>query len=284
MTTLFVHNLTVIDAARLDPERGVVGESWLVDVELEGSLNRQSMVLDFGDIKRQVKTIVDRGFDHRLLIPARYGKCRIEELPDEMKQVTLDGTCGQIRHLSPARAVAAIDSEQVDADSVAAAIEGVIRPILPDNVSRFRIQLRHEEITDACFQYTHGLRKHAGSCQRIAHGHRSRLEIYRDGKRDELLEQSWEQRWRDIYIGSHADVIASSEQDGVAYLHLGYTTQEGRFEIELPTERCYLIDADSTIENLAQHLTDRLKQEYPESSFRVRLFEGVNKGAIAETE
>jgi 6-pyruvoyl-tetrahydropterin synthase len=282
MTTLFVHNLTVIDAARLDPERGVVGESWLVDVELEGTLNPQSMVLDFGDVKRQVKEAVDRDFDHRLLIPAGYRECRIENLPVEMKQVTLRGAFGQIRHLSPEIAIAEIDTERVDADSVAAAIQAQLGPSLPDNVTRFRIHLHHEEITGACFQYTHGLRKHAGSCQRIAHGHRSRLEIYRDGARDRELENRWGQRWKEVYIASRTDIIASSEQGGVTYIHLGYTTHEGRFEIELPEERCYLIDADSTIENLAQHLAERLKQEQPESDFRVRLFEGVNKGAIAE--
>ncbi len=282
MTTLFVHNLTVIDAARLDPERGVVGESWLVDVELEGSLNPQSMVLDFGDVKKQVKESVDRDFDHRLLVPARYRECRIEELPEEMKQVTLNGTFGQIRHLSPARAVAEIDAERVDTESVAAAIQARLRPTLPDNVSRFRIHLHHEEIAGACFQYTHGLRKHAGSCQRIAHGHRSRLEIYQDGNRDEALEQDWGRRWRDIYIGNSADVLEQPGQGLGKVICFGYTTHEGRFEITLPKERCYLIDTDSTIENMAQHLADRVKQEQPGSSFRVRLFEGVNKGAIAE--
>jgi hypothetical protein len=50
--------------------------------------------------------------------------------------------------------------------------------------------------------------------------------------------------------------------------------------LQLPKSDCYLIDTESTVENIAQHLADALKHEHPEDDFQVRAFEGVDKGAI----
>jgi len=73
MACLFVEHLTVLDFSRLDRERGLVGESWIVDLELEGELDPQSMVLDFGEVKRFARNAVEDCADHKLLVPARCG-------------------------------------------------------------------------------------------------------------------------------------------------------------------------------------------------------------------
>ncbi len=145
---------------------------------------------------------------------------------------------------------------------------------------KVRIHLRHEPIDGAWYRYSHGLKHHAGNCQRIAHGHRSRLLIYRDGERDQRLEEAWAGRWRDIYLATRADLLDSPEQGGITHHRFGYTASQGHFELTLPAARSYLIDDDTTVENLARHIASRLQQENPGSSFRVQAFEGVDKGAV----
>ena len=54
MAALFVDQLTVIDFAYFDPKRGIVGESWIVDIILDGDLDDQGMIFDFGDVKKQI--------------------------------------------------------------------------------------------------------------------------------------------------------------------------------------------------------------------------------------
>ena len=52
---LFVRDLTVIDFSYLCEMRGMLGESYIVDVELHGDLDDVSMVLDFSNVKKVIK-------------------------------------------------------------------------------------------------------------------------------------------------------------------------------------------------------------------------------------
>jgi 6-pyruvoyl-tetrahydropterin synthase len=234
-------------------------------------------VLDFAEVKRSIKQLVDAEFDHRLLLPARHAG--LDEMSrrglSHLNFRTTDG--GFIQHTAPEQAVARIDAERVTPESVAEAIVASLRPRMPSNVESLRIRLRPEPIEGAFYHYSHGLRQHCGNCQRIAHGHRSRLLIERNGQRDPALETDWCERWRDIYIASREDLDKHEADD----MWFGYQSAQGKFLLRLPAARCYLVDCDTTVENLAQHIADTLAGEHPGDRFRVHAYEGVDKGAIA---
>ncbi len=278
MPQLFVNRLTTLDFSYLHPGRGLLGESWLLDVVLSGGLDDQGMVLDFAEVKHAIKQLVDEAFDHRLLIPLGYEG--LEEMPRRgMSHLNFRTTAGWlIQHSSPEQAVCRIDAPEVTPETVAEAIVERLQPQMPDNVESLQIRLSPEVIDGASYHYSHGLKHHCGNCQRIAHGHRSRIVIERDGRRDPALEADWAERWRDIYIASREDL---NKQEGDE-MWFGYQSEQGQFLLRLPVDRCYLVDFDTTVENLAQHIADTLAKEHPGQGIRVQAFEGVDKGAIAE--
>lgn len=276
MTRLFVNRLTVIDCSFLDAKRGLVGESWQVDLELEGSLDEQGMVLDFGDIKKQVKNIIDDTFDHKLLVPANHPGLNLNKLGENTQLNFALNKGGEIIHHSPNDAVRFIDSTVVDIESLTPEVIAAIKPHMPSNVEAVRLRLWAEEIHDAYYHYSHGLKHHAGNCQRIAHGHRSRIQIMRNQQRDTELEQQWAELWCDIYVGTQEDVVNNNE-DSVAFR---YTSAQGEFFLSLPKQACYLINTDSTVENIAAHIAAKLQAENPQDEIRVYAYEGVDKGAI----
>ncbi len=281
MPRLFVNALTHLDVSLFDPEAGLVGMTWLADVELGGDLDEQGMVLDFGTVKQAVKRRIDQEFDHRLLVPTGFLGCALDQAAGlaEVEWRTADG--GRWRHQGPAAAVREIAAERAEASVLEQAITADLRAVLPGNVRTVGVRLRPETDPAAVFfRYSHGLKRHGGNCQRIAHGHRSRLEIFRNGARDSALERAWGARWRDIYLAQREDLAGATD----GRLIFDYQAGQGDFRLELPADRCYLTDQPTTIENLASHLAARLKAAEPEARFAVRLYEGVDKGAAVETE
>jgi 6-pyruvoyl-tetrahydropterin synthase len=276
MSTLFVEQLTVVDCAFLDAERGLVGESWIVDVELEGDLDAQSMVLDFGEVKRRLKRAIDGGLDHTLLVPAAAPELSLYR-HDGVVELLFRSELGAIEHRSPAAAVTAVAAAEIDEPAVTAHLQAYLAPMLPPNVARLGLHLRHERIEGASYQYVHGLKKHAGQCQRIAHGHRSRLEVRIDGTRDAALEQDIALAWTDIYLATREDTVAKAN----GRVRFAYDAPEGRFELALPEAHVDWLDSDSTVERIAEHLAWVARARRPGKAVEIRAYEGVMKGALA---
>lgn len=281
MARLFVENLSVIDFSFLDSERGVVGESWIVDIELVGSLDEQGMVFDFGKVKKQIKQFIDAEVDHRLLVPLTSPGCSTDLVNDELliKFPLVAG--GIISHQSPSDAVLLVDTQVIEANSIASDLQARIKTILPDNVTVVLVNLRNEAIDGAYYHYTHGLQKHLGQCQRIAHGHRSQIEIQVEGERNQQMEAQWATRLQDSYIATACHITEEFELNGIAHTSMAYTAQQGYFAISLPSTKVFTMPMESTVENLANYFADIISQEN-RVNVLVKAYEGVAKGAYGE--
>lgn len=288
---LFVNDLTVIDFSYLCSERGVVGESWIVDVLLSGDLNAESMVLDFGIVKKQIKAIIDEAVDHKLVLPMQNTDLQVSQSNrDNHLYVDFDIAGNELYLQSPAQAFAQIDTDKITEDSVTRYLEVVIKQQLPENVQGLSLTLRPEKIDGCYYHYTHGLKKHDGNCQRIAHGHRSTITIFENDIRSIELEQKWCKRWQDIYIASDVDTIESSQVELSAqakaklqpdHHFFSYYAPQGRFDIAVRSKKLEIVDCDSTVELLADYIARQLKQQNSNNTYKVVAFEGVGKGAIA---
>ncbi len=288
---LFVNDLTVMDFSYLCPQRGMVGESWIVDVILDGELNEESMVQDFGHVKKNLKRLIDEYVDHKLLVPAEYSGSEVIH-DDDSEQVEARFTCIDGRSIMlhcPAEAYAFVYSDEINMESVGVYLKEVLATHLPENVENITLHLREEVINSPYYHYTHGLKKHDGNCQRIAHGHRSRIDIILDGKVCVESQQYWADRWADIYIATREDEIAYSDRklkgqvsNEADYYCFAYESSQGYFELLIPKSDCEVIETDSTVECLAQYLLEEQNKRTPDGVCQVIAYEGVGKGATVK--
>ncbi len=275
---LFVDNITNIDFCYLDPDHGLVGETWLASISLEGDLDEQGMICDFGLVKATARRWLDEHIDHQLLVPSDADELETSNLGESTELLWRYGN-HQLHHRSPNQCISLVPTTAITPASAAQWCERKLRELLPQpSIRALKVRFTCEQIVGPYYHYSHGLKKHLGACQRIAHGHRSKIEIFVDGKRDEALEAAWAKRLNYQHIATRADQIAADDNT----LTFRYQAQEGEFEMCLPTAHAYLIDTDSTVENIAQHISNDLKREFPARRFSVKAYEGLSKGAIVE--
>ena len=272
---LFVEQLTNVDFSYLDLSRGIVGETWWASAILEGELDQQGMVCDFGTVKKVLRNWMDDEIDHRLLVPELAEGLTITQSADRI-ELRCDTARGPIIMNAPREAVTLIDAKEITIQSVASWYIRQLESHFPNSIDQLSLDFTPEEINGAMYHYSHGLKKHDGNCQRIAHGHRSRIQIWLDGNRNQDEEAYWADLWKDIYIGSKEDLIDSPEDE----YQFEYTAQQGEFYLSLSKQHCYLIDTDTTVELIANHLANKIKARHPNTQVTVRAFEGVNKGAM----
>lgn len=293
---LFVKALTVIDFSYLCPQRGVLGESWIVDIILDGGLDDQNMVLDFALVKKKIKQLIDAHVDHKLAVPTAYqgvlvAKCQGK---DDHQVVQFDSKDKQIKAIvaGPETSFACLDVAQINEAAIASYLQDLILPQLPENVKGLTIELRPETINGFYYHYSHGLKKHDGNCQRIVHGHRSTIEIKEDKMRSPRLNKAIADRWADIYLGSEEDVVSASQLTLISPSAVNedteycfqYAASQGHFELVISKNITEILPCDTTVECLAEFLYQELQKQTPEKHYHVTAYEGVGKGAMFSSD
>ncbi|MCI5050050.1 MAG: 6-carboxytetrahydropterin synthase [Rickettsiales bacterium] len=279
---LFVDNLTVIDCSYLHPKYGVEGESWICDVVLTGKLDEQSMVMDFGHVKKQIKRAIDASVDHALLVPMKSDYLSWEVGAQPTLKWQLKGG-GAVTHSSPEEALCRLDAEEISIESVTRFLEQHLMDVVQDTVEKVEVTLRTENIEGPYYHYSHGLKKHDGNCQRIAHGHRSKIEVWRDGELDKRSMEMIANAWHHIYVVSEDDITEQQSVGGVEMVLSSYQSEQGAFSLTVPSSLCAIIPCDSTVECIAEYWLHRLSEKTPDATFIVKAYEGVQKGAIARS-
>ncbi|MFB9868101.1 6-carboxytetrahydropterin synthase [Vreelandella sulfidaeris] len=272
--SLFVMQLTHIDVSLWCPERGLVGCSWQVDALLDGELGEDGMLFDFGNVKPWIKRTLDAGLDHTLLVPTQAPGVNVSECPEGICVRTTSPYPMEVR--GPQEAFSLLPWPAITLDAVAEHLSQQLTEQRPDNVHRVTLTLHEEHHQEAAYGYSHGLKRHTGNCQRIAHGHRSRLCIWQHEQRQPELEQQWATWLDNRYLLEEAD-IAVRQSDT---LTCRYQAAQGEFSITLPQSLCSVLPGPTTVENIAAWLANEVATKSGETT-RIQAFEGINKGAFA---
>ncbi len=280
MAILFINQCTNLDFSFLSATRGLVGETWLLDLKLHGDLNEIGMLIDFSDIKPKIITAVHQLLDHKLWVPTLSPCCTyrhedtttfVDFKPDKSSAYIYKG---------PSQGVALLPLTHIDEQTVILWLTEQLASLLSEAIT-IELNLYPQTIPTAYYHYTHGLKEHAGDCQRIAHGHRSPIFIYLNEQRDIQTEQRFAQLWQDQYLANQSDRIQQFLIEQVLHYQYAYHGSQGYFELTLPAKKCYEISTQTTVELLAMHACQLIQTWHPKVRVRVDLYEGLNKGSIA---
>ena len=297
-STIFLNDITKIDSALFDPGRGVIGQTWRIDVSLTGPLNSNGFVLDFSEFKKMVRKVLKSSLDHALIIPinsqsvvfkgAGRGECWVMRSRNGKGGVEQEWT-----YVSPPGAVFPSRSIALNRQVLEQEVVRSLRHRLPPDILHISATLREDDTnpTEAVFRYTHGIADHSGMCQRLFHGHKSRILCYVGEERRPDYEHYLV---RDI-LGSQVHIATPSQQKSGPLIPTGYRGKtkeavtlayegsQGYFEATMPADRIFMVEHETSIECITRELAKVVKREEntPEK-VKIICFEGVDKGSMAE--
>lgn len=296
--TLFIDQVTNLDCAIFDSVSGIHGQSWHVGVELSGKLDEQGFVFDFSKLKKLVRQVLKDSIDHALVIPVSSKAVHFTE-DEDLESWQLHARCrmsetdSEWTYQCPPGAVYPIRCKSINQPILEKEIARLLRHRLPDRVQEVKVTFKEEEAekTAAFFRYTHGITHHEGLCQRLFHGHRSRVEVHVGDERRADLEHfvARDILGQSVHIASTNQILEGPQVEvgncgpEGQFISLAYEAVDGIFRATIPADKVFVIEGETSIECIAHQVAREIKiRENIKATVKVRIFEGIGKGAIAE--
>jgi 6-pyruvoyl-tetrahydropterin synthase len=294
---IFIRGLTTIDSAIFDPALGVVGASWYLDLEVHGQLDENGFVHDFSHVKKLARQVMKDSVDHALILPVSskgvdYSENETGEHWRLHARCKITGRDHVWEYQCPKGATYPIRCVSLQKNVIELEIAKLLKHRLPSSVQDVKVTLREEaaEVTAAFFKYTHGITNHDGLCQRLFHGHRSRMEVLIGDERRPDLEHyvTREIFGSEVHIATPKQFVSGMIEPGMRgrageMVELAYTAVKGgRFFARLPADRVFVVENETSIESLAQQIAVMIRAEERTSlAVKVLAYEGIQKGAMA---
>ncbi len=297
LSSIFLHDITKIDCAVFDPSKGVVGQTWKVDVTIIGPLGENGFVIDFGLVKKMVRQTLKSSLDHALIIPINSQAVQFKGMDRGERwhmraRATKGGADQDWEYMGPAGAIFPLRSVALNRQTIEQEFTRQLRHRLPQELVQVTVQLREEDVvaTEAVFRYSHGIAKHAGMCQRLFHGHKSRIQIHVGDERRPDLEHyiARDVLGGNVHIATPSQFIQGAIEPGTRgktrdSVVLGYEGSLGFYEATLPADRIFCVETETSIECITHELARLVKREENTAErVRVMCYEGSDKGASAE--
>lgn len=295
ISTLFVRDVGKIDCALFDPSQGIVGQSWYVDVWLTGTLDENGFVFDFSPLKSLIKQTLASTLDHSLIIPVQSQSVQYTEIDSNERWILKSKARGDSRetrweYTCPKGSVFPVHCVALKQTVIEQEFSRILRHRLPATVQGLSVKLREEAIatTEASYRYTHGIQGHIGLCQRLFHGHRSRIEVFIGEERRPDLEHyiAREIFASNIHIASLGQIKSGRGEVGRRGttdepITLSFAGTLGSYEGTIPSNRVFFVEAETSIEAIAREIARLIKfEEKTNEVVRVVAYEGIDKGAV----
>ena len=292
--SLFCDHITVLDIAYFDKNKGLVGDSYHVNVEFLGSPNGEGILIDFSQAKKQVKGLIDEVCDHRFVLPAGLAQAKEDRF---YLEYSFGSSPNSLFYEGPLQAICEIPFSYVSKEHIASFLESKLIEYFGSKFEQIKITLEDENLFDQpILNYTHGLKQHYGNCQRLFHGHKNSIDIWvNEEKRADL--ESWIVRDH-LKANIHFCIAENVKNLEEVYPHLNglnygipkdlslieieYTSSQGHFRAQLPGDMVYILPIESTVENLSTHLAEIIKTKLnTKDKVKLKAYEGISKGAIS---